>query len=1332
MGLLAALMAGLILDFQPSARAETTSTNVSKFVLGQPAVARNADGRLELFKVDADGEMRHRWQREANGDWSSWISLGGSVYPGLGTGLNAAGEIEVFAVGRATDSVQVICQKTAAHGWSGWTNLGGPSVPPVAVGRDADGRLEIFVLDKLGAALHLSQTNALGGWSDWTNMGGRFEPGLVVEANADGRLELFGVDKATALLLHCWQLKANEPAWSEWTSLERSVSPGFSVARNAEGNLEVFAVGLTNDNVWRRKQVRTPRGVTWRKWEDFGGNVQPGIATALNADGRLEVFGVKHLRTQSDILHTWEIVPGGPAWSGWFGMEGSSLPAPTIGRNQDGNLEIFAMDKFSQGVVNHRRQISGNKDWLYWRNMDRSPSAYSSRIWQTDEGLPNNRVQAIAQTPDGYLWVGTYAGLARFDGVAFTPITRGGTGAFKNESITALCVDPEGTLWIGTDGRGLACLRKGQLSRFATNNDSVGQSIRALSLSRDGSIWVASDRGLTHVRDGKFTIYNTSTGLLSDNVHAVCEDSDGAVWVATAKGLNRLAQGRLETFTTTNGLPNGAIHSLSWDRGRRLWIGSDAGLTWYSLGKYYTYTGLQGLSDNYVSSIFEDGQRNLWVGTYSGLNRFVDGHFQPELNDHGMPYDHVNTMFEDDSGNVWVGSREGLIRLTVKPFSVLTKRQGLSHNHVTSVLEDHLGRLWVGTWGGGLNRVTEDGVRVYSTTNHFPADIVLALCESRDGSIWAGADQSGGLIRFNNQGLRQFTVNDGLLEGAVSALCEDHDGRLFVGTTRGLCLYDHGAFIRKTDWPSKPVHAICAVSTNSILVGSDDGLAEWDGDRFLVKRIDARGSAGAVTALCADGASNLWIGTATSGLFWQHGGRSTRFTTRNGLFTDEIWGILPNRGWLWLTSTKGIFRVQLRELEACENGEKQVIPCITYGKDDGLESIVCSSIAAPPAWKTGDDRLCFATTKGLAITDGRNTQVDAFPPAVYVEQIDVDRKPTSFQGDNTLNIAPSRGELEFHYTALDLRAPEKCAFKYKLDGVDSDWVDAGSHRIAHYNNLAPGAYTFHVLAGNKDGVWNEKGTSLQLFLEPHVWQTWWFRTLSGIALIIAVAGIIRYLEVQKIRQKMAALKVQHSLERDRARISQDIHDDLGATLTQITLLSELARRDAHEPQKVGLYTSQISHTASELVQAMDEIVWAINPRNDSVPMLAGYIFQHAESFFAGTSMLCRFDSPDEIPEGRLTAEARHHFFLVAKEALNNAARHSGGTEVWLRLRVADGELHFRIEDNGKGYAPGTNDKFGNGLANMKRRMEEIGGAFELISPPEGGTCIYLKLPLSAN
>ena len=476
------------------------------------------------------------------------------------------------------------------------------------------------------------------------------------------------------------------------------------------------------------------------------------------------------------LLHRWELYSGGSdQWSRWASLGITAQPYPAVVANEEGDLEVFAVDVKDSAVLNHRRQISRASDWLDWSSLDQPNFRYGSRTWQTDDGLPHNDVQALAQTLDGYLWVGTLAGLARFDGLNFTLVAPPSAPELQNASITALCADREGALWIGTDGGGLVRLQDGAFSHFGKTNGLAGDFLRAIYETRDGSLWIGTTTGMSRYRQGTFTTYTQRQGLLSDVVRALREDRAGNLWIATGAGLNRLSGDRMDAFLMPNNLPNDSVRCIWQDHGGRVWIGSNNGMLWYNwfwMHSFYAYNTKYGLSDPFVSAICDDQEGNLWVGTYSGLNRFHEGRFYPELNKDGVPFDKVNALFEDHGGNLWVGCRDGLARLTPKHFTAYTRQQGLTHNNVMSVLQDRTGSLWLGTWGGGLNQLKDEKVTAYITTgtnaenvvtatagtNRFPESLVLSLCEGHDGSLWVGADYDGGLTRLKDGRMTHYTV----------------------------------------------------------------------------------------------------------------------------------------------------------------------------------------------------------------------------------------------------------------------------------------------------------------------------------------------------------------------------------------------------------------------------------------------------------------------------------------------------------------------------------------------------------------------------------------------
>ena len=1375
---------------------------------GRPVVGKNADGYLEVFKVEADGQLLHRWQKRASGDWSSWAGLGGTVLPGIAVVTKGNGPMEVFGVDQASHTLEYVSQVASnSIEWSGWTNLGGAIRPPLAVGQSTPGMLEVFALEADGNGVkHLRETAAPGGWSGWEDFGGRVESGLVVAKNRDGRLELFGIEAGSHQLVHRWQ---NQPGsntdWSEWADLGGAIEPSFAVGRNVLGVLEVFAVVRTNNGAVRICQSAPGESRKWTAWQDFSSQlpgaaparslpprpntpqtdqsspgtktasetnsaiskrvpsgsadvvrplvsaVKPDLAVAQSADGRLEVFAVD--ARELTVLHRWEnLTNGSDLWSAWASMGESAPSGPAAGQNEDGNLEVFALDASDNSRINHRRQISHASDWLDWSSLDHTTFDYSAHTWQTDEGLPDNVVQAITQTKDGYLWVGTRAGLARFDGMSFTSFDAKNTPAIRNSSITALCRDRNGRLWIGTDGGGVARLAGRAFAHFGKTNGLAGDSIRVIYERKDGSIWIGTTTGLTGYVHEKSVNYTKQQGLLSDTVTSLYEDNAGNLWIATGEGLNRLQGENMVSFAMPNRLPGDSVRGICQDKGGRVWIGSNNGMLWYSWywTNFYAYNSRYGLSDTFVSTICEDHEANLWVGTYSGLNRFREGRFFPQLNNEEAPFAKVNALFEDREGDLWVGSEEGLVRLAPKRFFTYTRQQGLTHNHITSVLEDRSGSLWIGTWGGGLNLMKGEKVTAPASTNGFSDMLVLSIAEGRDGSLWVGADFDGGLTRLKDGAYTRYTWKDGLTNAPVRVLHEDRAGNLWIGTGRGLSCLKDGKFTQEDPLTGGAVQAICEDHAGNIWAGTEEGLSCRANGQFTNLTTEAGLSGNAVTALYEDKKEDLWIGTLSGGLIRRREGRFTAYTTRQGLFSDEVLEILEDdQGWLWMSCSKGVFRVRKRELDDIDAGKTEALASVAYGKNDGMESAQCNGMGNPAGWKTRDGKLWFPTTKGLVVVDPKTTQVNHVPPQVYVEQLIADRKPVLYQGPQleesdgeaapgrpaarsagaAIRIPPGRGELEFHYTALNLQVPENCRFKHRLEGIDLDWVDDGARRTAHYYNVYPGEHHFSVLACNKDGVWNMRGASLALVLRPHFWQTWWWQGLIGFVVVGGASGTALYVTRRRMQRKLALFEQRAAIEKERGRIAKDIHDDLGSSLTRIMMLGERAEEDLAKPEAIGVHVGKIVNTARRTVQALDEIVWAVNPDNDTFEGLVQYISHHADEFFENTGMSSRLEMPETLPALALPADLRHDLFLIVKEAFNNILKHSHASEVRVRVSGDNTTVTIEIEDNGCGFDPGKNggSRVGNGLTNMRKRMEGLGGELCLTSAPTQGTKLKVRV-----
>jgi ligand-binding sensor domain-containing protein/signal transduction histidine kinase len=1139
--------------------------------------------------------------------------------------------------------------------------------------------------------------------------------------------------------MHRWQRSTNSvDDWSDWENLGGHIASGFAVGRNVMGAVEFFGADAATGEVMRLWQSSPGSSDSWKPWEHFGANVKPGIGVAVCASGRLEIFAID--ATNSAVLHRWEnFNDGSDKWSVWASMGATGRPYPGVAQNEDGNEELFVADLDNPETIYHKRQISRASDWLDWSSLERATVEYSSRTWQTDEGLPDNVVQAIAHAADGYLWVGTRRGAAKFDGVTFTPFVPNDAPELRNTSITALCAEPRGPVWIGTDGAGLFRWDGKVLARFTRTNGLAGDELRVICRGQRGDLLIGTTTGMSHYVDGNFTNYTKADGLMSDVVRSIYQARDDSVWIATGAGLNRLRAGKMDFFPMPKGLPNDSVRGICQERGGRIWIGSNNGMLWYNViweKSFYAYNTRYGLSDSFVSAMCEDREGNLWVGTYSGLNRFREGRFFNELNNEGQPFDRVNALMEDREGNLWVGSKEGLARLTPKRFVTMTRRQGLTHNNVMSVLQDRAGSLWVATWGGGLNQLRDEKVTAYSFTNDFTRDLVLATCEARDGSIWMGADFEGGLTHLKNGEATRYTSKDGLFAAPVRVIHECRSGDLWIGTGHGLSRMRNGKFTNfsaNQGLAGNVVRDICEDHNGILWIATDGGLSRWDDGKFVNFTKSEGLSDNVITALREDSEGNFWIGTATGGLNRFRDGKCTACTTRQGLFSDEIFEILDDDlGWLWMSCSKGVFRVRKADVERLDQGKTETVSSIAYGKTDGMESTACNGIAKPAGCKLHDGRLCFATSKGLVTVDPGTVRLNDVPPPVYIEQIFADRRRIQSDiHDTKLRIPPGRGELEIHFAALNLQAPEDTRFQYKLEGVDRDWVDAGWRRTANYAHVPAGEHQFRVMACNRDGVWNTEGATLEIELQPHIWQTWWFEAAVMIAAVVIVGGGSRYVTRRRMQRELERLEQQHAIEKERGRIAKDIHDDLGSSLTRIMMIGERAEEDLARREDVGMHVEKMVGSARHMVRALDEIVWAVNPENDSVEGLVEYISHYADEFFEDTNVRCRLEFPNSLPASILPAEVRHEVFLVVKEAFNNLLKHSGASEVRVLMNEAKSRIEISIEDNGCGFDPNCtgNGRKGNGLPNMRKRITTLGGQLAVESAPRKGTRIKVSIPL---
>ncbi len=971
---------------------------------------------------------------------------------------------------------------------------------------------------------------------------------------------------------------------------------------------------------------------------------------------------------------------------------------------------------------------------------------YFVRAWQIEQGLPQNNVSAVIQTHDGYLWVATYSGLARFDGVHFTVFDENNTPELRSSRVTSLFEAADGTLWIGDESGQVTRYQNGRFQAVPFHAAWSGGKIYDIAADESGDIWLMNESGeLARVRDGR--VLTPQAGAAVKLVF-MTRSPNGMIWVARDGRVSALEHGQLHPLQFNEAETNTYVLGIGASRDGGLWVVGDGRIRKWKQGKWVQDLGEAPWGVTALTRLVETRQGILLAGTsVQGLYLIFPGSTEKPLHfdrANRLPSDWVLSLCEDREGNFWAGTGGGgLVMLRPNNIQIVAPPDQWQGRAVLSVCPGQNGALWIGTEGAGLYRFQNGNWTNFGAAQGLQHAYVWSLAEDPPGRLWAGT-WGGGLFVQNGD---RFELAPGMesITMPMPALLRARDGDLWIGTAAGLLRYEAG----KTTWysecdgqPLRDVRTIAEDQHGTVWFGmAGDGLACLKDDHLQQFKTADGLSSDFIECLHFDPAGALWIGTFGGGLDRLKNGHFSVINRKQGLPNSVIGDIEEDgRGFFWMSSHDGIIRASEAGLNSCADGKTNEVYCQAYGINDGMPTIECSDGLQPAGCKTADGRLWFPTSKGLVAVNPLDIVTNPLPPPVEIEAIRVDdRLVANGTFPTALKIPPGRHRFEFQYTGLSFVDPEKVRFKYRLGGFETEWVSAGAQRTVDYNYIPPGSYAFQVIACNNDGVWNETGASLPFRVLPYFWQTLWFRISSWTMIVAASGGLVWFDTRRRMRQKLERLEAQRAIEHERARIAHDIHDDLGAHLTRISMLSESARGELDNPERAAADLNQIYDTARELTRAMDEIVWALNPRHDTLEGLASYLEKFAQDLLAAAGIRCRLDMPLEFPEWRLTADVRHNLFLAFKEAMHNVVKHSAASETYIRLSVRTTSFELSIEDNGRGFTPGARGKnppddsvrlsSGNGLENMTRRLAEIHGLCDIQSTPGQGTKVNFTVPL---
>lgn len=970
---------------------------------------------------------------------------------------------------------------------------------------------------------------------------------------------------------------------------------------------------------------------------------------------------------------------------------------------------------------------------------------YVIRVWQTEDGLPQNMVTSAVQTRDGYLWFGTYSGLARFDGERFEVFDSTSTPELPERRIARLYEDEAGTVWVGHEGGGITRYRDGRFELHTPPSGTVGEKVIGLGGDEQGRLWAMRENGAVDLLDTGTRLPSLIAAELP-GVMGWSRHERGHVWLVENGRAARLENGAFVPVSLGSPGDDAYVLGVAAAADGGAWLFCQKRVRKWREGGWVEDRGECPWAENPVPCALELRDGTLAVGTIdAGLYLFFpDGRPSVHLDrTDGLPQNWIRFLYEDREGSLWVGAGSaGLVSIHASAFSVLNAPDQWKGCTVLSVAPSRANGLWVGTDGAALYHHADGRWTRYTHTEGLTNSSVPAVAESPSGEVWAGNYWWGGPYRLENGRFVRPAGIDERSSPVFALAATEAPGELLVGNRDGLLqLQETGLrWLLRTGDAAAGVCAIARDRSGGIWCGLvQGGLVHLDGERRVqYRRADGLAS-DAVQCLHADERGMLWIGTADRGLSRFKDGRFVTLGKEQGLVDNVVCAILDDGlGYLWLSTHRGLQRIAKDELDRCADGRIAKFASHVYDRHDGLPTSEFTGGLQAAGCRTPDGRLWFASSKGVVSVDPTRIESNRSAPPVVIESLLVDgQNVTTGRRGWGQRLPPDHQRLEFRYGGLSYVAPNKVLFKYRLDGIDQTWSEAGARRAAFYSRLPAGDYRFRVIACNNDGVWNTAGATVAFTVAPFFWQTWWFLGSGALLAAAAVAMGARHFTRRRMQRRLEQLERQHAIERERTRIAQDIHDDVGSSLVQIAMLSQPVREDLKEPARAALLLSRIYTTARAVTRALDEIVWAVDPSHDTLDSLADYMGRFAQSALAVTNLRCRLDLPAAVPSWPLSAETRHNLFLAYKEALNNAIKHADASEVRIVLVLDAASFTLAVKDNGRGFvrAQGAQARTervlpGHGLANMSKRLAHVGGRCEITSVAGEGTTVSFFVPQS--
>lgn len=991
-----------------------------------------------------------------------------------------------------------------------------------------------------------------------------------------------------------------------------------------------------------------------------------------------------------------------------------------------------------------------------------NPDKYRFETWGVEQGLPYKTVASVLQTRDGYIWAATWDGLARFDGVKFTVFNTANTRGMVTNRLGIMVETNDGSLWIEAERRGLIRYQNGVFTNYTTANGLPDNWIWSLQyFPSENLLRVGTPEGLARF-DGEKFIRMELTNLSAEVSNQVLTDNTGAIWKRFGDEIRRVDGKSAETLYIPKIFSEHGFNFFYKDRSGNYWLAFVNVVDGYVLrfrnGNVDILSVKDGLPGGIVNAIFEDSKGTLWFGSKEsgGLSIYQNGKFHLLTKEKdGLPSNGFQSFTEDREGGVWAGTSDGgLIRFSPQVINTYSKADGLISENVYPMYEDRNSTVWIGAWGNkGLHKY-ENG-KFSTVIPH--AGLFTSLFQDRDGALWIGCYNLIGKYEDEN-----FSVVMVLPAVATSVIAQDGAGTLWFGSGDGLRRitveelgnkgirekksassnisrtplfpYPPTAFTVRDGLPNNDVKALHFDLSGKLWIGTLSGLAKYENERLTAYTEKDGLSGNHVRSIYEDSEGTLWIGTYDNGLTRLKDGKFTAYRVKDGLFDQGVFQILEDeRGWFWISSNRGIYRVNKNELNEFAEGKRQFITSVSYGVKDGMLDAECNGGTQPSGFKSKrDGRLWFPTQKGVVVIDPKAIYTNQHAPFVSLEECLLDRQSIDYK--NGVEILPGNDGLQINYTGISFNKPEQIRFKYRLEGLDKDWIDAGTRRYVYYSYLPPGKYTFRVIAANVEGVWNETGASIQIIVRPPFWRTWWFISLCVVFTAFIVAFVYRA-RVQNLKKAHAAQEffskqLLESQEQERQRIAVELHDSLGQDLLIIKNWALLGLNANGDETKIKNQLSEISATASQAIEEVREIAYNLRPYQIDELGLTKAIESMMER--VSESSTIHFFSDIDTLDGFFSKEHEINFYRIVQECINNIIKHSGANRASVSIKREEGKIQLIIKDNGSGFnlekvSTRSNGNRGFGLTGIQERTRILGGKIVINSVPMQGTTISMTL-----